>query len=684
MNRTVTFLLLSAALLVALGWYFDRKGPATSAVGNSEGSADVAVVGGPIFWPKQPSGPAEPATEGMIDLYLQVNSEDGAEVTPAANLELEVFFESDRMLMHLPFSSHASSLGTFQTEADGSAHFRLKLPISPQSKLPLEGALFVCAAMGGWQMPGRAWFQCSPEMDRTITQPLTLKRGATIQVRPIGYSAQGAEHGFLGPLLSIQALDFEAPEEMIPFFPAGPGGNGVPLANLSITRKGHYRLFARSPEGVGLVPSVLLDPAAPPQEITILFEKFGSIAGKVKLPPNYSTSFPVVLRAVVETEANATSLAFGSGFASQDYPSTTATGLVQEDGSFRVSGLAPGAYRLGIPDFGPAGCGFGWFSEASFRTGNSSVELDLPATFLELAYVRGEESSSKLKPGRVALTQFYPASSAYSSTMLNPKLVVGPNGKMGYYLLPGAAPKLLVYAKDLPVFEIQLPATFSAPILELEIPNPKPESGFLAWEGPSGNMKYEILSPEFGLVLDTWDASPGFRPGPMRRELPPGKYRIRGFGINRAEHATAEQWAQVVANETTHVEFDFPPGGWLEVTLTMDKVRNQRSLIPQLKYVAGVESPRLAYSNSGPPRLIMRSRNATSPIGLTFYSELEGMGMWHTVAIKAGETKLAGECFAPGVYDLDVRIPGYKTQSVEVKIEAGRQTQVTIPLLALD
>ncbi|PCJ52644.1 MAG: hypothetical protein COA70_11650 [Planctomycetota bacterium] len=684
MNRTITFLLLAAVLMGGLGWFFDRYGADSE---EEETVAEMPALGSSLFTPKQPAGKVESPTKGMIDLYLQVSSTDGAETSPAANLDLEVFFESDYILRYGSISDHAISLGTFQTTEDGTAHFRLELPISPRNQLPIGGALYICAAKSGWQKPKEAWFQCTPQMDRTISQSLELHRGATIKVRPLGYSPEDANPKFFEPRLTIQSLDFDAPDQVIPFFPAESEGKGVPLASLSISRKGHYRLFARSPEGVGLVQSVMLDPAAPPDEITILFEDFGSIAGKINLPPNFPAQWPVVLRAVAENNADEHSLLFDTGFTSTDYPTTIATGLMLEDGSFRVAGLAPGAYRLGFPNLGLPGSGSGWFSEASFQTGSSSVELDLPATFLELAFVRGAQSKSELAVGRVALTEFYLGSSAYPGVMFEPTLVRGPNGKWGYYVLPGTTYRILIYGKDLPVFETQLPKSFSASTWKLEIPNPEPASGFLAWTGPSTQVMYEILSPELGMVLETWKSSPGYIPGPMRRELPPGRYRIRGFGINRASHGTVEQWAEVVAGQTTEVEFDFPAAGWLEVTLTLgseDDALATKNTILAFDGVNKVGMPRLAYRNGGPPRLIMRPRNATSPIGLTFYSEFKGMGMWHTVAIDAGETKLAEECFKPGVYDLDVMVPGYKTQRCEVTIEEDRQTQITIYLLALE
>jgi len=681
MNRTITFLLLAAVLMGGLGWFFDRYGAHSEE--EQEPTAEVTELGSPLFRPKQSVDPVEVPTDGMVDLYLQVSSTDGEESSPAAHLDLEVFFESEGMLRHLPLTDHASSLGTFQTKADGSAHFRLKLPISPRNKLPVEGALFVCAANPGWQSPTKAWFQCTPQMNRSISQSLELIRGATITVRPLGYSPENANPRFFEPRLTIQALDFEAPEQVIPFFPAEAKGKGIPLASLSISRKGHYRLFARSPEGVGLVPSVLLDPAAPPEEITILFEDFGSIAGKVNFPPNLSDQWPLLLRAVAEKNADANSLLFDTGFTSENFPATIATGLVYEDGSFRVAGLAPGAYRLGFPSIGPSGNGSGWFSEASFQTGNNSVVLEHPASFHELSFVRGAESKSELAVGRVAPSEFYPDSSAYPGVMFKPKWVEGPNGKMGYYLMPRTTYRLLVYGKDLPVFETELSSSFPSSTQKLEIPNPEPESGFLDWTGPSTQVMYEILSPKFGLVLDTWNSRPGYRPGPMRRELPPGRYRIRGFGIDGAKHATAEQWVEVIAGQTTKVEFDFPSAGWLKVSLTESGENDAQTPIPAINANNGLELPRLAHRNGGPPRLIMRPRNETSPIGLTFYSELEGMGMWHTTSIEAGETLLADECFAPGVYDLDVTVPGYEPQRLEVTIEENRQTSITIPLYPL-
>ena len=220
MNRTITFLLLAALLMAGLGWFFDGHGADSSEESVQEVAASETAIGGPLFWPKEPDSPVEPATDGMVDLYLQVSSSDGVEALPAANIELEVFFESDGMLSHGPFTQHAISLGTFSTDEHGAAHFRLTLPVSERNKLPINGALFVCAAKTGWQKPSEAWFQCKPQMDRTIRQPLVLHRGATIRVRPLGFDPEESRPGFIGPILSIDSLDLEEEEQLMPFLPS--------------------------------------------------------------------------------------------------------------------------------------------------------------------------------------------------------------------------------------------------------------------------------------------------------------------------------------------------------------------------------------------------------------------------------------------------------------------------------
>lgn len=680
MNRTITFLLLTAILMAGLGWFFDRNGDKESDETGQETAVTPSAAGSPLFSPKEPTGPISLANDGMVDLYLQVSTMDDGEASPASNMELEAFFESDGMLSHSPFTKHASSLGTFQTDDKGTAHFRVQLPTSRGSKLPENGALFVCATQVGWQKPSKAWFHCKPQMDSTIRQPLVLNRGATMQVRPLGFDPKQSVDEFIGPILSVQALDFEQKEQFIPFFPSEPLGQGMPMASFSVSKKGRYRLFARCPEGVGLVSSVFIDPAAPPTEVTLLFEDFGSLAGKVKLPPNFLNSRPLVIRAVAENKASAESLLWDAGFTSEDYPATTATGLVQEDGSFRVAGLAPGSYRLGFPHFGPPPVGSGWFSEASFQTGNSNVELEMPATFLELAFVRGKESKSKLAPGRVALAEFYSSSSAYAGKAFAPKQVMGPNGEMGYYLLPGTDYRFLAYGKDLPVFEVQLPSTFPSSPWTLEIPNPEPAFGFLEWTGPSENVMYEILTPKFGLVLETWDSRPGYIPGEMKRQLPPGRYQIRGFGINGGEYAGASHWVDIVAGETTPIGFELPPAGWLNVTLSSGEEGEKGAPIPVSDPGTASNAPRITYRSAGHPRLIMRPRDGSTPIGLTFFSELPGMGMWHTGMIEVGENQRADECFAPGVYDLDVSVPGFQAQRLEVKIQKESLTSIVIAL----
>ena len=85
MNRTITFLLLAALLMAGLGWFFDGHGADSSEESVQEVAASETAIGGPLFWPKEPDSPVEPATDGMVDLYLQVSSSDGVEVLPAGN-----------------------------------------------------------------------------------------------------------------------------------------------------------------------------------------------------------------------------------------------------------------------------------------------------------------------------------------------------------------------------------------------------------------------------------------------------------------------------------------------------------------------------------------------------------------------------------------------------------------------
>ncbi|MHC4381142.1 MAG: peptidase associated/transthyretin-like domain-containing protein, partial [Planctomycetota bacterium] len=578
-------------------------------------------------------------------------------------------------------------IARIRTDELGRTSCLLHLPRNEDGK-PKRGILYIRPTSPGFQ-DKVARIGINEHTRVPLERDLVFPPGATVSVRAIGLAGPDGtwREGFP---LTVQRLSGDGPPISGRFLPEGEDKGRRSIATFPLLEKGRYRLFAQCSAGVGVVQSIQLDPAHPPDELTILIEEFGTISGKVM----YRHAIPqeeLKVRAVagdLSIRDRRPEHVADQGWA---FPPRMAEVRVSPDGSFRITGLAPGSYHLAYTSaYGNEDLGR-WFDHPSVPTGTRDLELELEETLLVVDLLRDldqDGNARKTAIPEVKLEKLPNSKGEITYEIRSTK----PDGRPhGYPLLPGNRYRLLAWSPFHPVVEREFDAPASGGTWHMEVPFPTVPPGTLTWSGPTTAIGYEVLSPEFGARLERWRAR--WRRAPEQAfQLPPGRFLIRAFGdsdredqhgnlgTSRTPFGVEEQWVQIRSGETTHVDFSPPKVGWLEIALDgvgqPDPDLLKDGVFPSLEEVV-FESP---YTWQDQASFVMRDLNRGDAKALTFTTWGNASAQNEVNTLPPGKTARAIEVFLPGKYELEVRVPGFPLQRKEVVIEEESFTTVKVLL----
>lgn len=625
-------------------------------------------------------------------LELKLRTAEYFRSPPAADLALELRYGTSE-----PGGGHATVessvlLTTLQSDHDGNVTCEMTLPADEEGK-PSSAILFVVPTTQGTQdvvhQIGLGKYTRLP-----LQRDLVMPPGAKVRVRAVGLKNPGLKRR-LGFPLTVRRIGSDLPPLTTYFQVETEDGEARSIATFPLQEEGRYQLVAHCEEGAGAVKSVQLDPASPPDEITILIGEYGHLSGQV-VARHARPEQDLRVRAIADDVADTSAPPDPYRGVDWEFPPRWAEATVDaDDGSFHITGLAPGSYRLAYLGSYVNSDLAGWFATDPVSTGTQDLDLDLNETLLVLDLQQDFDEGGiihKTSTPEVLLEKLPTAADAYAYQVRSRQSEGLPHG---YPLVPGNRYRLLVWSPGHPVVEKEFEAPASGGIWRMEIPLPSEPPGTLAWTGPSEEIRYRILSPEYGAEIKEWWRNWG-KPDPMEFTLPPGRYLVRAEGTNetdlhhgevgasRTPFCPQELWAEVRSGETTTLEFDPPRGGWLEIEL--DAIGQ-----PDPPAHATLDFPALhawdiqgVYFHQGQANFVMHDLERGGARALTFQHYGGGSFFYEDTLLDPGLTMRPLEVFPPGKYELEVRVPGFPMQKREVLIEAERFTEVKIVLQGVE
>lgn len=717
MNRTVPFLLLAALLMAGLGWFFDRGAPAEDPEAIQSHSAEEdrneSIDTGTEILAKAPevdsshvertdiptadhdtlaqdffTGPTK-----LLDLRIQGRTEEYYLAPPAADLELDVFYgvwSRDKFFSYEKLE-HAKSVGKVVLDQQGRANLKINLPADEKEEGLLRAVLYLVPSSKGWQNT-QATVYIGAKTKSPLERKLVFQPGVTIRVRAIGNIQDRGERSSFWSLRAERTDGVGTPLTGR-FQTTSEDGSGPITATFALTEKGTYRLSAAFPSGVGVIPEVKLDPEAPPEELTILIEGFGTISGKMTAPygkPHNS----VYVVAIAEDFASGDIL---NVFESESikplvdaFPPLTRSCTVQKDGSFRITGLAPGTYRLGYRTFTMNGNHYGWFSTPSITSGSEGVAVELPTTFLQLKFRNAEGALLEQAPEELKiLLKKLPQREGGWALEIDSEESEG--GLIGFPLFQGSTYHLSIWSSNLELTEKSLDGVFPPGIWEMEIPLNEVTSGRLEWTGPKKDVYYEVQSESLNQSVYAWGDWWSYREKELAVDLPPGRYLLMAEGRTstgshgevgnyRTPFGKQQQWVEIVADETTSAHVDLPLSGWLSIDLQAIGQPNPKRLdakeFPPLKGV----SLKADIFSQGQASFVLRDLTTNQRSALSFQKWVGGSVYSDSHILAPGKKERVLEVFTPGNYELEVRVPGFPIQHLPITIEAKKWTTAKVIL----
>lgn len=715
MSRMTTLMLLGAALMAGLAWWFEGRlaesGPGEDVAPVLEEPDQVAAVTGTPLVSETGSGAAdalqrspltETTVEGRLASYhgptlevpvrLTLRTTEYFRSPPAADLGLELRYEERRGNRNYAGIEEAEVVARIRSDAQGIATCLLHLPATEDGK-PVAGILYLRPTSQGFQdVVERIGIGNSTRvpMERELMFPL----GATVSVRAVGLADRGRDwrRKFT---LSVWKLGKEDQPLTAYFNTVGYGEDAHTTATFPLQEKGRYRLFAQCPEGVGVVQSIHLDPESPPEEITILIGEYGSISGKV-MQRHAVLEEGLKVRAVAGDPSLRDHPPDSIPVPAWNFPPRLVDSPVNlSDGSFHLTGLAPGSYHLAyISAYSNDDLGR-WFAHPPVPTGSHDLELELEETLLVLDLQRdldNDGNSRKTATPKVKLEKLANREHAYTYEIRSSK---GEGQPRGYPLLPGNRYRLLVWSPFHPIVEKEFDAPGQGGIWHMPVALPTLAPGTLTWSGPTEEITYEVLSPAFGARLEQWRT--GWRDIPEQKfELPPGRYLVRAkgasdresqhgnLGTTRTPFGVEEKWVDVRSGETAHLEFDPPKMGWLEIDLdAVGQPDPDLRSVDTFPALVDVQFESLHFPQDQ-ASFVMRDLTRGGARALTFLNWGMSTFQQEVTYLAPGSVERPVEVFPPGKHELEVRVPGFPLQRHQVLIKEGAWTKVKVILQGME
>lgn len=685
---------LAAVLIGAAAWWVEssreEESPTLPEMEGAEGTpmeeaAEVKVDRETLPAPEpQFEGPAK-----ELLLTLEARTTRFYRSPPAAEVALEILFERGEVEGYRGPKPGALPLGSVTTDAQGEARIRLSLPIDEEGGFQ-DGHLFLRSLSPGWQHPEPLhWHQnrrvgIGPGFDQERTLELLLMRGVEIPVRALGLPKSLY---LVNNLYSLKVENLETGTTSYARFyrhQDDPGDAVVAVGQFPT--KGRYRLRASSPFGVGVQRSILIDPAKPPTELTVLLQQFGTLEGILEAPPGFELRGTSLTAVHVDAAGVADpSEALGDP---DTFPPRASIAEVASDGSFRFVGLAPGAYR-----FGWSGSSryrdeaHRWLDSAPVTTGTKDLRLTLPLSMvrLRMADATGLEQALFGKAGPQVLVRRMPTRKGERAVEVDPFFH---EEDSVYAMIPDQRYQVLVWSPRMALFETILEGPFPEGLWTLEIPLAPRPSGTLRWTGPKEDIRYEVRSMGLGLLLHSW--SSGWRNHkPMEVELPVGEYRVRAIGktdggnhgevgYHRSKHGVEERRVTIQEGEVTEVAFLPPQMGFLQITLHAegqpdpDRFPHPPASLPaETTFGDG-------YVFHDEVTFVMRAKDRAEATALSFQKSGLGSFYMREYSLTPGSTNIPLQTFLPGTYVLETRARGFPQHDQEVVMEAGKRTQVEV------
>ena len=586
-----------------------------------------------------------------------------------------------------------------ETDSKGMARCVLELPAPENANKPVEGRVDFEVISPGWvglKVDGdlNLYFPILYKSDIHYSwrgpseQPehvnLIIPPGALVKVRAVGTEEQTSKWNRFYADLEVRHLEsvpLGAPNLQVDsrVFLRGNDWKAGPSGIFSFAEKGHYEIMIRGSDGVGRIASIELDPMDPPEEIEIPIEEFDTISGRISNPHYWGAVFYV--RAIAKDEVIGSFPVVSAEQQAAHYPPHYADYLVTDKdqdplgATFKIAGLAPGEYRLGLfmhhtlfldsSAFTDADV-VAWFDHPAVATGSTDIELTVPTSTLRLKF---------LDPDGNVISNLKELGYGANAILVNPKGLErfewGQRNSDGEFVLfAGHRYRLIAYGPGLPVVEYEVIASKAGTVMELPISLDASSNGKLSWTGPWESMHYEILSSRFGIRLAELNTNNTQGDLSMERELPPGRYLVRATGLTQVgadgqlyeeltPYGTEEIWVDIQADETTKIDFDPPLVGRIKVNM---KATGQPFPDPRTSFKDGLVLMDPLTGKSWP----------LSFEGRTYLMEED--------YLRPGQKKRCPQGFSGGIYQLQINIPGFPPQQQQVVIKAGLITEVQITL----
>ncbi|MGB0953523.1 MAG: hypothetical protein ACPG31_09865 [Planctomycetota bacterium] len=719
MNR---FALISIALLVlGLGWMWmdspepsvrmESPAPAETEVANESRNEKTEEAPEPAVDEQIALKRAELGTEGPTPenawqgtLTLRARQAEFYAAPPSASVTLDAWLQQawrdeDKVLHHNRYH-----LGTLTTDAEGKASMAyLVLPRDGEEQ-PDGGRIVLTTQTEGWQIPIE--YSLYPGMNlygkkRDDTDAdVIIAPGASILVEVVGAKDRRTRR-ITNAWVQVWDLDREQMVFQSHITQARSLGSGKEGIVFPLTRKGRYRFLAQGPSGNGQIESVDLDPADGNQRLTLQTSPHLGLSGRFPHAEEYTVSGARILAVQVQDSQTE----FPAYWARTEFtsPATTAEAVVDEHGAFSLHGLAPGKYRLGyclyVFDFnmsfetdsllqGKDRWPRVWLNTAPVEAGTEGLELELPYAFLDVRVTDHEgktwDKNDRKRPyPTVSRSPEFP--DGWPETIHALKTADAINR---FAILPGKQHRLQIDRYGFESVAMDIPPMQTGEVRTLEIELERVEYGTLTWDALEDEMEVIIRTADGSRRVEDWSSQYSRGPSALLR---PGTYQVivkgrtrtgyhGGIGLARTELGSHVQMVEIVAGQTEHLEYELPPVGSLKIVITADGQPDYQT------YPLGIHGAVDREAFQGQPyhrnraNLVMRSKSDLTPVALSYQEYAGGSAYDEVYEIQPGITKVPRQVFAPGAYELEVRIPGFPRQVLDVEIFGKQQTLVEIQL----
>lgn len=643
------------------------------------------------------------ALQGLLEIQARQSSFYAS--PPAANVEMEAWllqaWRDEEYNQHF----HRLLLGSLKTDAHGRASLAIVIEPMEGMEEPIGGHIFLSTTTPGWQDPREAGFFPFLKIhgkgyDKTQAD-IILSQGASLRVivegTHAGWSATG-EDGWA----FLRDADTEEILARHPIRQHAALENRAYGAVFALLRKGNYQIVGQGEHGTGVASLLDFDPKDGNRTITLHAQPHLMIAGRFHHPEGFREMGTRVI--AVRSEDAETEVPEPWIVGTPRSPSHHAEARIQKDGSFHISGLAAGSYRLAY-----ARAAFEhhvlndsediahflrrrttvWLNMPPVEAGADGLELDLPYAFLEVEVVneKGDSWDPAARGGPVAWASHaprFPDGPYQYSHPLDAKANI-----KRIPILAGVPHWLGVRAWKYERVLEEIAPLNSGEVKAFRIQMKPEQFGRLAW-----------TKPEYDYSVKAYRLKPDGSPGAKEREyanatnytLPAGKYLVQIQGENyysfghgrvgpdRTHWGRQEIMVEISPGETTWLDFQLPIAGSLKLQISALGQPDYKAYpVDAFPPISDLAFDR-RYLHGNRADLVIRNKQDGQLFALTHQAYIGGSSPETLLTFEPGEDYVPLAVFAAGAYELEVRIPGFPRQLLDLEITGRQQTFVEITL----